>query len=47
MFVYTQISTPEMPAVTSIARLDFDILKSVEHLEEYKNDGKEGQAGVM
>lgn len=47
LLVYPQISTPEMPAVTSIARLDFDILKSVEHLEEYKNDGKEGQAGVM
>lgn len=47
LLVYPQISTPEMPAVTSIARLDFDILKSVEYLEEYKNDGKEGQAGVM
>ena len=47
LLVYPQISTPEMPAVTSIARLEFDILKSVEHLEEYKNDGKEGQAGVM
>ena len=41
--VYRYVHT----VVTSIARLDFDILKSVEHLEEYKNDGKEGQAGVM
>lgn len=47
LLVYPQIATPEMPAITSIARLDFDILKSIEHLEEYKNEGKEGQAGVM
>lgn len=47
LLVYPQIATPEMPAITSIARLDFDILKAIEHLEEYKNEGKEGQAGVM
>ena len=47
LLVYPQIATPEIPAITSIARLDFDILKAIEHLEEYKNEGKEGQAGVM
>lgn len=47
LLVYPQIATPEMPAVTSIAKLDFDILKAIDCIEEYKNEEKEGQAGVM
>ena len=47
LLVYPQKATPEMPAVTSIAKLDFDILKAIDCIEEYKNEEKEGQAGVM
>ena len=47
LLVYPQIATPEMPAVTSIAKLDFDILKAIDCIEKYKNEEKEGQAGVM
>lgn len=32
ILVYPQIATPENPAVTSVATLDFDILKAVEKI---------------
>lgn len=43
LLVYPGIATPEMPAITSIATLDFDILAAV---DEIKNTGK-GRAGGM
>ena len=37
ILVYPQIATPENPAVTSVATLDFDILKAVEKILDSKN----------